>query len=157
MPLTKYKFFSVLIIENFFYQGFFSQTLTIHRTAWVGGDHLLFHSTTSCRSQTLRHLFATLHVKRLSRILIATLVFTRLLLNEICHLIKLPFDWLINDAMLVCLIDELILGFVTAILTWETVGFELTLTITLALQANRLTKCASHPFFNIVLSFFLIH
>ena len=29
------------------------------------------------------------------------------------------------------------------ILTWETGGFELALTITLALQANRLTKCAS--------------
>ena len=31
-----------------------------------GGDHLLFHSTTSTRS--LRHLFATLHVRWLSRI-----------------------------------------------------------------------------------------
>ena len=33
-----------------------------------GWDHLLFISTTSTRSQTLRYLFATLHVKRLSRI-----------------------------------------------------------------------------------------
>ena len=32
------------------------------------GDYLLFHSTTSTRSQTLRHLFATLHVRWLSRI-----------------------------------------------------------------------------------------
>ena len=32
------------------------------------GGHLLFHSTTSTRSQTLRHLFATLHVRWLSRI-----------------------------------------------------------------------------------------
>ena len=33
-----------------------------------GGDHLLFHSTTSTRSRTFRHLFATLHVRWLSRI-----------------------------------------------------------------------------------------
>ena len=32
------------------------------------GDHLLFHSTTSTRSQTFRHLFATLHVRWLSYI-----------------------------------------------------------------------------------------
>ena len=43
--------------------------------------------------------------------LIATLVFTRLLLDEIYHLIELPFDWLIDDAMFVCLLDELTLGF----------------------------------------------
>ena len=28
-----------------------------------GGDHLLFHSSTSTRSRTFRHLFATLHVR----------------------------------------------------------------------------------------------
>ena len=33
-----------------------------------GGEHLLFHSTTSTRSRTFRHLFATLHVRWLSRI-----------------------------------------------------------------------------------------
>ena len=43
--------------------------------------------------------------------LIATLVFTRLLLDEIYHFIELPFDWLIDDAMFVCLLDKLILGF----------------------------------------------
>ena len=31
-------------------------------------DHLLFHSTTSNRSRTLRHSFATLHVRWLSHI-----------------------------------------------------------------------------------------
>ena len=31
-------------------------------------DHFLFHSTTSTRSRTLRHLFATLHVRWLPRI-----------------------------------------------------------------------------------------
>ena len=33
-----------------------------------GGDHLLFHSTTSTRSRTLRYLLATLHVRWLSPI-----------------------------------------------------------------------------------------
>ena len=51
----------------FFYQGFVSQILTIHRTPREG-DHLLFHSTISPRSRTLKHLFATLYVRWLSRI-----------------------------------------------------------------------------------------
>ena len=45
----------------------------------------------------------------------------------------------------VCLLDKLILRFCDSNLTPETGGLELTLTITLVLQANRLTKCASHP------------
>ena len=43
--------------------------------------------------------------------LTAMLVFTRLLLDEIYHLIELPFDWLNDDAMFVCLLNDLILGF----------------------------------------------
>ena len=77
--------------------------------------------------------------------LIATLVFTKLLLDEIYHLIKLSFEWLIDDAMFVCLLDEMILGFCYSDLTLETGGIELASTITPVLQANRLTKCASHP------------
>ena len=72
--------------------------------------------------------------------LIATLVFTRLLLNENYHLIELPFEWLIDDAMLVCLLDELILAFCYSDLTLETGGFELASTITLVLQGNWRTK-----------------
>ena len=45
--------------------------------------------------------------------------------------------------MFVCLLDELILGFCYSDLTLETGGLELTSTITLILQANRLTKCGS--------------
>ena len=75
--------------------------------------------------------------------LIATLVFTRLLLDEIYHLIELPVDCLIDDAMFVCLLDELIQGFCYSDLRWETGGFELASTVTLVLQANRLTRCAS--------------
>ena len=79
--------------------------------------------------------------------LIATLMFTRLLINEIYHLIELQFEWLLDDAMFVCLLDELILGFCYSNLTLEMGGFELALTITLVLQVNRLFKCASHPSF----------
>ena len=43
--------------------------------------------------------------------LIATLVFARLQLYEIYHLIELQFDWLIDDAMFAFLFDDLILGF----------------------------------------------
>ena len=73
------------------------------------------------------------------------LVFTRVLLDQIYHLIKLPFKCLIDDAMFVCLLDELILGFYYSNLTLKTSGFELVSTITLVLHVNRLAKCASHP------------
>ena len=72
-------------------------------------------------------------------------MFTRLLLDEIYHLIVLPFEGLIDDAIFACLLDELILGFCYSDLTLKTVGSELASTIALVLQANRLTKCASHP------------
>ena len=49
--------------------------------------------------------------------------------------------------MFVCLLDELIRGFCYSDLTLETGAFELASTITLVLQANRLTKRASHPNF----------
>ena len=75
-------------------------------------------------------------------------MFTRLLLDEIYHLIGLPFEYLIDDAMFVYLLDELILGFCYSDLTFETGGSELASTITLALQANQLTKCTSHPKFD---------
>ena len=65
--------------------------------------------------------------------LIATIVFTRLLLHEIYHLIGLPFEWPIDDAVFVCLLDELMLGFCYSDLTFETGGFELASTMTLVL------------------------
>ena len=65
--------------------------------------------------------------------LIVTFVFTRMLLGEFYDFIRLPFDWLIDwsidDAMLVCLLDELILGVFYSHLTWETGGFELASTM----------------------------
>ena len=47
---------------------FFSRTLTTHRTAGEGRRQSLFHSTTSTRSRTFRHLVATLHLRWLSHI-----------------------------------------------------------------------------------------
>ena len=76
--------------------------------------------------------------------LIATLVFARLLHDEIYHLIEFSFEWLIDDAMFVCFFDELILGICYSNLTLETGGFEHALTIILVLQTNWLTKCASY-------------
>ena len=81
-----------------------------------GQDHLLFHSTTSTCSRTFRHLFATLHVKWLSYI------FNR---NACIYQTATRWDlphyritnWLIDDVMpiFVCLLVDLILGFVSAI------------------------------------------
>ena len=43
--------------------------------------------------------------------LIATLVFTGLLLDEIYHLIELLFDWFIDYPVFVFLLVDVILGF----------------------------------------------
>ena len=55
------------------------------------------------------------------------------------------FTILIDDVMLIviCLVDDLILGSCYSNLTRETSGLELVSTITLVLQANRLTKCTT--------------
>ena len=52
----------------FFYQGFLHRHWQFTGQQGKGGDHRLFHSTTSTCSPTLRHLYATLHVRWLSRI-----------------------------------------------------------------------------------------
>ena len=75
--------------------------------------------------------------------LIATLVFTRLLLDEIYRLTELLYDWLMiwYWFSFVCLLFDS--RFCYSYLTWETGWLELASTIILVLQANRLTKCAS--------------
>ena len=55
------------ISDHFFYQGFLHRHWRFTGQQGKEGDHLLFHSTTSTRSRTLRHLFVTLHVRWLSR------------------------------------------------------------------------------------------
>ena len=96
--------FLTQIGQTFFLSGFSFLTLKIHRTAG------LFHSTTSTSLRTLRYFFATLHVRWLSR------VFNR---NACVYQTATQWDlppyqitiWLIDDAMFVCLLDELILRF----------------------------------------------
>ena len=103
--------------NNFFFlSGFSSQTLTIHRTAGEGsGPSFIplyhFHPLTSIET-FIYFMLDDYHV-----FLIATLAFTKLLLDEIYHLIELPFEWLIDDAVFVCLLDKLILGFYYSDLT----------------------------------------
>ena len=106
----------------FIYQGggtfflsirvFSHETLQTTALQGKGGEHLLFRSTTSTRSQTFRYLFATLHVRRLSHI------FNR---NACIYKTASRWDWppyrittwLIDDVKLifVCLFIDLILGF----------------------------------------------
>ena len=57
----------LIFVKFFFLSGFLHRYRRFTGQQGNGGDHLLFHSTTSTRSQTLRHLFATLHVRWLSR------------------------------------------------------------------------------------------
>ena len=91
---------------------FFSLRVLFHRH-WrftgqqgKGGGHLLFLSTTATRSRTLRHLFATLHVRWLSRIFnrnasvyqTATMRFTTL---SNYHL----SDWLMMQCLFVYLMN----------------------------------------------------
>ena len=59
--------------------------------------------------------------------LIALLVFTTLLLDEICLFIELPFEVPIDNVILIfaCLLDALILGFCYSNSTPETSGLEL--------------------------------
>ena len=132
-------------LECFFYQGFLSRTLTTHRTEREGRGPF-FYSTLPFRPAH-EHSYGSLQLCMWDvyhTFLIATLVYTRLLLDETYHLIELPFDWFIDDARFVCLLDELVLGFCYRDLTWETSGFEFASTITLVLHAKRLTKCASY-------------
>ena len=64
-----------------FYQGFLSQTLMTLRTPRKGGDHL---------PSTNKH--SDIYLQRQQRLLIASHVITRLLVNEICRLGESPFD-----------------------------------------------------------------
>ena len=106
-----------------------------------GGDHLLFHSTSSTRSRTFRHIFATLHVRWLSHIFNRTPCIYQTATRWHLPPCRITI-WFPDDVMLifVCL-----LGFCYNNVRRETSGLELASTITLSLQVNRLTKCASYP------------
>ena len=60
--------FLLLLLLLFCIRVFFYGHWRLTGQQWKGGDHFLMHSTTSTRSRTLRHLFATLQVRWLSHI-----------------------------------------------------------------------------------------
>ena len=138
MTLAKLSFFSIRV--------FFHRLWRYTRQQVEGGDH--FYSSLPLPSGH-KHSDSSLQLcmwDYYQVLLIATVEFTRLL-DEIYHLIELPFDWLIDwviDEMFICLLD-LILGSCISNLTWETRVFELASTSSLLLQARQLTKCASQP------------
>ena len=105
-----------------------------------GRDHILFQSNISTRSQTFRHLFATLHVRWLSHIFSSNDCFYQTVTRWVLPPYRITIS-LIDDVILffVCLLDDLILGFCYID------------SITLAWQANRLTKRASQVFTNLLL------
>ena len=135
----------------FSYQDFLSQTLKIHRTAGEGkGPSFIpiYHFHLLTNTQTF---ICNLGCEMTHIFLITRLAFSRLLLDEIYHLIELTIlsiDWWCN----VCLLDNLILDFCYSNLKQESSGFELASIITVVLQANQLTKCAGHPIYLICAS-----
>ena len=81
----------IYIYISFLYQGFLSRTLTSHRRLGERRGTILFHSTTSTRSRTFRHLFATLRVRGLPHI------FNRLYLPD-CY--SMRFTTLSNNYLI---------------------------------------------------------
>ena len=127
---------------------FFSVRVFFHRHWQLtgqqgkGGYHLLFHSTTLTHSQTFR---TTLYVRWDHIFLTSTLVFTRLLLMRLTTLSNyyLVDSWCnLNFRLVACWFD---FRFCYSYLTWEISGLELSSTIIIVLQVNRLTKRAIHP------------
>ena len=113
-----------------------------------GGGHPLFRSTTSTHSRTLRHLFATLYVRWLSHIF-----------NRTTCIYQAATRWDLSPYRItIWLIDNVTLSFclftwwfdysflVTAMWDGKPVDSHLRrlALVTVVLQVNRLTKCASH-------------
>ena len=123
----------------FFYQGFLSQTLTIHDRV----ELLLFHSTTSIRSKTSKHLLTTLHVRWLPHIFDHTARIYQTSTQWDLPPYRITI-WLIDWLMMQCSFVYFMIWFqvfVTAI--WQ--GKPVDLRSHRLSQATRLIKCASHP------------
>ena len=132
----------------FFFLSGFSFTDTDNSQDSRGREGtILFHSTTSTRSRTFRHLFATLHVRWLSHIFNRTACIYQAATRWDLPPYRITI-WLIDDVMLVfdCLLANLLVGFVAAISLEKPVDSNSQRLSSLYLQANRLTKCASHCF-----------
>ena len=97
---------------NFLKSSFFSIKIFFHGHWRItgqqgkGGNHLLFHSVTSTRSQKSRYLFATLHVRWLSHIF-----------NRTACIYKTATRWDFADYRItIWLIDDMTLVF--CLFTW---------------------------------------
>ena len=128
----------------FFYQGFLSRILTTHRTAGKGRAPSFiplynFHPLTNIQT------FATLLVRWLSHIFNRTTCIYHTATRWDLPPYRITI-WMIDDVTLVfvCLRDDLFLAFLIQQFEmgnrWIRTRIE-----TLVLQANLLTKCASHP------------
>ena len=84
-----FRFFSIRI--------FFHGHRRLTRQQGKRGDHLLFHSTTSTRSRTFRHLFATFHVRWLSHIF-----------NRTTCIYQTASRWDLPNRMTIWLIDNVV-------------------------------------------------
>ena len=105
MSLIKKKnsFFHQLYINNmylFFIRVFFHGHWRLTGQQGKREDHLLLHSTSPIYSYLQLCMWDKDHI-----FLIAPLAFSRLLLDEIYHLIELLFDWLIDCWLIDWLID----------------------------------------------------
>ena len=93
--------------ENFFFPSGFSFTDT-DDSQGKGRDHLLFHSTTSTRSRTSRHLFENLHVRWLSHIF-----------NRIACIYQAATRWdLPPYRITIWLIDDVTLSLFVYVMIW---------------------------------------
>ena len=135
--LFKYNFF-------FFLSGF-SFTDTGDSQDSKGREGTIFYSTLPLpsRPRTFRHLVATFYVRWLSYIFNCTACIYQTVTRWDLPPYRITI-WLIDDVKLVflCLLDDLILSFCFSNLD---TGNRWARTHTLVLQANRLTKCTSHP------------
>ena len=103
----------ILAIYFFSIRVFFHRHWRLTGQQGKGGDHFLFHSTTSTRSRTFRHLFATLHVRWQSHTFSrnACILPDRYSLR-FSLLIELPFDWWCEVCVFsLFLPDDLVLDF----------------------------------------------
>ena len=100
MKNLKFLYFSTYIqfFLFFFYYNFLSRALATHRITGEGrgGEGTSFYSTLPL---PFTHEYSDIYLllcmwDDYHIFLIAPLVFTRLLLDEIYHLFELPFDWL---------------------------------------------------------------
>ena len=107
-----YKYLNCAAIFFFSIRVFFHEHWRLTGQQGKGGDHLLFHSTTSTSSRTFRHLVVTLHVRWLSHILNCTACIYQTATRWDLPPYRITI-WLIDDVTLVfvCLRDGLILAF----------------------------------------------